>query len=103
MARKPKSVKSSTPQKPKSPHGVEKPSLEEVPISPRIHALSKNFNESDVATNKEALTVSQWAFDKVPPQLAPFVQTPTIANLERILSDESKGWWCYFHPIVLEQ
>jgi len=103
MARKPKSIKSSTPQKPKITRGVEKPGLEEVPISPRILALSKNFNESNVVTYEEGANPSQWAFHKIPPYLVPFVRDPTFENLQQILAHESGGWWYYSHPIVIEQ
>jgi len=119
MARKPKPVppkSRSTPQKSEkgsakskptpSSKGTprdEKPSLGEVPISPQILALSKNFNESDVTTYEEGATPSQWAFNKIPPYLVPFVRDPTFENLQQILAHEGAGWWYYSHPIVIEQ
>ncbi len=97
------SVKSKPTPRPKGTRRDEKPSLGEVPISPKIILLSEIFNKSNCTTDPASIDNSYWNFFKVPLQLAPFVRNPTFETLLRILADSGLAWMYYSHPIVQEQ
>ena len=69
-------------------------------ISPRIIELSRNLTSAQVTSPQDGRSPSKWEFNRVPPQLLSFIQTPSLETLTSVLT---RHYFFYWHPIVVEQ
>lgn len=69
-------------------------------ISPVLTNLSQAYKRKQVTTDEDGQTPSTWPLDKIPPQLLPFIKSPSLETLAGCLRQDKE---LYFHPLVRHQ